>query len=120
MTHETEICRIEREGENNVLVLLSQMYNGDSCTDIKDVSVTKGIVDQMIGSERALERALKTNEKMSSLELEVQTLQGELVQLRSGGASSVFMQDSVGSRPRPTGSVKKQRRVTIIKAVEEK
>ena len=117
MNHETEICRMEREREKNALVLLNQMYNGDDGNETKDMSMTKDIVDKMLGNEKAIERALTTNEKVSSLQEEVERLQAELVQLRSGGSSNVFLQPPVGSRP--TGSVKKNRRVTIMKPIKE-
>ena len=120
--YETDVCRKEREHEQNVLVLLSQMYAGDAGTanSVNDVSVTKDIIDKMVGQEMDLEKALSRNEKMASLEEEVQRLRAENVGLKSGSQGSVFLQPMGAGGLRPPGSVKKNiRRTTIVKKPAE-
>ena len=112
MDYETDLGRTMREHETNVLKLLNQMYNSDSGSEQQhDVSVTKEIIDKMLGSEKALEKGLTRNEKMVCLEDEVSKLRAEVVTLKSGGSSKVFQPaSSVPARP---SSVKKEsRRVT--------
>ena len=78
------------------------------------------IIDKMMGQEMDLEKALSRNEKMSSLEEEVQRLRAENVGLKSGSQGSVFLQPIGAGGLRPPGSVKKNiRRTTIVKKPAE-
>jgi len=114
MSYETEVSRIQRENEQNVLVLLTQMYS-ETNHKSQDISGTKEVIEKMIGDEKALESALEKNEKMTFLEAEVARLQAELVQLKSGGNGAVFqLPDGANIQ-----EVKKIRRTTIVKSKEE-
>ena len=98
------------------------MYAGDAGTasSVNDVSVTKDIIEKVMGQEMDLEKALSRNEKMLSLEEEVQRLRAENVGLKSGSQGSVFLQPIGAGGLRPPGSVKKSiRRTTIVKKPAE-
>merc|ERR1712013_487587 len=121
MEHETEVCRMTRESENNVLILLNQMYNSDSTVaeGSNSMSVTKELIEKMLGKEAtALETLLSKNERMIWLEEEVERLKSEIISLRSaGGDSQVF---KAAAPAAPVSTKKAARRITILKPVVEK
>jgi len=121
MEHETEVCRMTRESENNVLILLNQMYNSDSTVaeGSNSMSVTKELIEKMLGKEAtALETLLSKNERMIWLEEEVERLKSEIISLRSaGGDTQVF---KAAAPAAPVSTKKAARRITILKPVVEK
>jgi len=124
LEHETEVCRMTRESENNVLILLNQMYNSDSSADSSEGStnmcVTKELIEKMLGKEATdLETLLCKNERMTWLEEEVERLKSELLSLRSVGAASKVFKTAAPAAPM-SASKKAARRITILKPVAEK
>merc|ERR1719369_1355339 len=121
LEHETEVCRMTRESENNVLILLNQMYNSDSTVaeGSNSMSVTKELIEKMLGKEAtALETLLSKNERMIWLEEEGERLKSEIMSLRSaGGDAQVF---KAAAPAAPVSTKKAARRITILKPVVEK
>merc|ERR1719454_1884301 len=126
LEHETEVCRMTRESENNVLILLNQMYNSDSSAasssegSTDNMVVTKELIEKMLGNEAtALETLLTKNERMTWLEEEVERLKSELLSLKSVGAASKVFKTAAPAAPM-SSSKKAARRITILKPVAEK
>merc|ERR1719369_1996113 len=125
LEHETEVCRMTRESENNVLILLNQMYNSDSSVASSEGStnsmcVTKELIEKMLGKEATnLETLLSKNERMTWLEEEVERLKSELLSLKSVGAASKVFKTAAPAAPM-SSSKKAARRITILKPVAEK
>jgi len=118
MEHQTEKSRMTRESESNVLTLLNQMYNTEeAAAGAHDASVTKDIIDKVVGKE-GLRQQLDRNEQVTELEEEVARLRAELMELRSGGASKVFLQPPIITA-RPHSVKKAARRTTLLKPVTE-